>query len=187
MAAPRPPQPSAGSVALKRAGHSRERISRDTGVSYQVAAKWLEGHRKPTAAMRPRLHALYGVSPVQWDEPPPVTERREISRSPDAPKHAGPEDVRDTAAGMLAQVQKELTTVATDPVLTPDERAKVYDKLARTLTTVAKITGAATDMPESKILKLPALRRVLDEILTALAPWPEAIRACAEAIARLEQ
>jgi hypothetical protein len=105
-----------------------------------------------------------------------------------APKPAaGPEDVRDTASNMLAQIQRELAAVGCDPVLTPDGRAKVYDRLARTLTVVAKITGEATDMPESKILKLPALRRVLDEVLTALAPWPEAIRACAEAIARLEQ
>lgn len=111
---------------------------------------------------------------------------KKIIVKPAAPARTGPDDVRDLAGTMLDQIRREMAAVSCDPVLTPDMRAKTYARLAHSLASAAKFTGEAGDVPESKLLKLPAMRRVFDAVLAALAPWPDALRACADALDQLE-
>lgn len=114
-----------------------------------------------------------------------VTKPVKIVR-PKIPARTSPDAVRDLAGDMLDQIRRDMAAVACDPVLTPDMRAKAYARLAHSLASAAKFTGEAGDIPEAKLLKLPSMRRVLDTILAALAPWPDALRACAEALHQLE-
>ena len=90
--------------------------------------------------------------------------------------------VRARAAKLQAMVDKLLLELDTDPDSTPRERSKVMHSAAQTLGLIGRITGESQDLPEAKLLKLPALRRVQDRIVEALSPWPDALRAVGEAL-----
>ena len=66
--------------------------------------------------------------------------------------------VRARAAKLQAMVDKLLLELDTDPDSTPRERSKVMHSAAQTLGLIGRITGESQDLPEAKLLKLPALR-----------------------------
>ncbi len=184
---------SAGSVALKQSGRSLKQIARETGCSYSQAGLWSSGHRKPPDTWRAKLKKHYGIASEAWDEAPPTAGGllarlgAPPSEPPQAPPAPGlPTTVRGAAESMIKQIRELQEKAATDPLLTPDERGKTLARAATILTSVARLTGEAGDIPEAKILRTPAWGRIRDAMLVALTPWPDALRAVGEAVARLE-
>jgi hypothetical protein len=182
---------TAGSVALKNSGRNIDRISRETGASYEQVGQWISGHRKPSAKWRPVLLEKYKIPIPAWDETP--TEGGLLANLGKAPPPAAapapteaPANVRGMAESMIRQIRDLQVKAETDPLMTPDDRAKTLARAATVLTAVARLTGEAGDIPEAKLLRTPAFARVRDAMIVALTPWPEAMRAVGEALARLE-
>lgn len=196
-------QKTRASVALAQCGESPEQVARRAGAKLARVYQWLRGERRPGVAWRERIHDLYGISPEHWDLPiefepgganllaqldsPPAPvvqeETRPKSDSVRVQAPAGaPQSAAETADLLLSQVQAFRSRVEVDPVLTLSEKAKVLKTCADTLSQVYKLTGAASEMPESKLLKTPAWRRVEAALVAALEPWPEALRAVGAAL-----
>ena len=58
---------------------------------------------------------------------------------------------------------------------------------AQTLTSLGKLTGETMEITPAKLVQAPAFRRMLDVMAEALAPWPEALRACGTALKVLSE
>lgn len=71
--------------------------------------------------------------------------------------------------------------------LTPTQRRMLLSSLVGYAERLGKITGETLQIPESKIVKLPAFRRVVGEMTAALAQYPEAAAALVATLQRLER
>ncbi len=68
--------------------------------------------------------------------------------------------------------------------LTPVQRSTIIQRVAKLVDDLGRITGETLVVDERRFLKSPAGQRVVDAVVEALEPWPDAMLAVA---ARLEQ
>lgn len=71
--------------------------------------------------------------------------------------------------------------------MTPTALRLLQRETMKTLKEIGELTGESSSMPEAKVVRLPAFRRVVTEVVTALERWPEALVAVGETLARLER
>lgn len=71
--------------------------------------------------------------------------------------------------------------------MTPTALRLMQRSTVTNLRELGELTGESSAMPESKVVRLPAFRRVVTEMVTALERWPEALVAVGETLARLER
>ncbi len=192
-----------GSVAFAKSGRSANQHARELGLKVTYISNLMTGQRRPSKAVRERIEDLHGIPPDAWDlpieyepaavqagllaglsagEPRPTPLPPALPPVP-APAEVTATDVRREAQALLGQVQGFRAKVQDDPVLTLSEKAKVLGQCAQTLSLLYRMTGAAADIPVSKILKLPAWATLERTIVTALEAHPEAMRALGEALA----
>lgn len=104
---------------------------------------------------------------------------------------SGPVSVSADAAGLAALVRKEIAELSqekpTKSQATKTRRQNQIKRCADILRKLGEITGESTRMPESKVVRHPSFRRVVDEIVRALERWPEALKAVGETLDRLER
>jgi hypothetical protein len=70
---------------------------------------------------------------------------------------------------------------------TPDEFSKFARSITPALVHLGKLTGETLSIDEAKIIRLPAWRRIEEVLIRTLTPWPDAVRAVGEELARLGQ
>lgn len=70
--------------------------------------------------------------------------------------------------------------------LSPTQHRLLRGQLVGFVERLGKLTGETLQMPESKVVRLPAFVRLVDVMKRALEPWPEAMVAVAEAFRRAE-
>lgn len=71
--------------------------------------------------------------------------------------------------------------------LSPTQHRLLRGQIVNYLERLGKLTGDTLQIPEWKIVKLPAFRRVVASMRTALEPWPEAMFAIADVLDRAER
>lgn len=71
--------------------------------------------------------------------------------------------------------------------LTPTAHRLLQATAMKNITGLAKLTGEADAMSDSKIVKLPGFRRIVEDIVRALGPWPDAMAAVAAELERIER
>lgn len=71
--------------------------------------------------------------------------------------------------------------------LTPTAHRLLQRSALAQVRQLAELTGEADTMSDAKILKLPGFRRVTDEVVRALSPFPEAMAAVVATLERIER
>jgi hypothetical protein len=70
--------------------------------------------------------------------------------------------------------------------LSPTQHRLLRGQLVGFVERLGKLTGETLQIPESKLVRLPAFQRLAEVIKRALEPWPPAMVAVAEALRRAE-
>jgi len=179
---------SAGSVVLQRLGERQVDIAAKLGVDQSLVARWGTGERVPTPAQRKLLRAELGIQISAWDKPPEA-----------APRVVPPPDEFKSTPlnGVSFRVE---TQRLYDEVIRLRQRAegyreanddRMYMKALREAaiqqTLLGRLLGVTTQISEERILRMPAFRHLIDRVLSAVAPWPEALRAIIETLEVLEE
>jgi hypothetical protein len=169
---------SLGAAHLSRVGKTQEEIAAELRVSRALVGHWLTGTRVPGRERRPLLQACYSIDPEAWDAP-------EVATAPataPAPLDWGDGSPRAKAERLERMVRELLDGLAADPKATPLERARVMASAAATLSLLGRLTGETQEISEHRIVRLPAWRRLVDRVLAALRPHPEALASVSEAL-----
>ncbi len=100
---------------------------------------------------------------------------------------ACPPGTTDAMIGELqALVRRHLVRLSADDRLTTFDRSKLEASAVSALGLLARLEGRTDATVEAKVVRHPAVRRVLDAVARACAPWPEAQRAIAVELARFD-
>lgn len=87
-----------------------------------------------------------------------------------------------------ALVRQELERLQrSDRKMTPTQRGTLMRRCAAMLRELGELTGETLEIPESKLVRMPQLRRLFERVTKALEPWPAALAAVSEAMAAVER
>jgi len=109
---------------------------------------------------------------------------RGLAKSKSAPAEPPPV-TGDLGEHLDASLRRQLAAVEVDPDLSPVDRAKAFGSMAKALNDLKKLTGET--LTEREIVRHPRFRIVVDVVVRALEPWPEALQAVGEALQALER
>lgn len=173
-------------MLLARTGRTQEDVATICDVSRSLASHWISGRRKPSPENRAILERELKIAPHTFDEAPPAPAPEKATKQhgkpPPPAKAVAAISVRARATALDQMVHKLMADVAKgEPAL----RARVAQSAARTLEILGKITGETREMPEERVLRLPAWRKIQDRLVEVLSPFPEALRAVGEALVEL--
>jgi transcriptional regulator with XRE-family HTH domain len=164
-----------GAVLLARIGETQSKIATRTKCTRVQVAYFESGQRVPGPLNRARFKKEYGIPETAWDEEPTAIV---------PPPQTGPVD--ESIAGRVARLQRTIDQIQeeaqTDPETTRREKVAVLKGAIEALALLAKITGESQEMSEARLIRLPAMRRLVEQLLKALEPWPEAMRAAGEVL-----
>ncbi|MGD0530352.1 MAG: hypothetical protein ABSE49_34780 [Polyangiaceae bacterium] len=123
-----------------------------------------------------------------------VRARARTTKRPKRSTFPKPPDLRGLGAEQMLramlQSNSEILHAGVDHAgvpLTQQQHRMLQTQNADLLDKLGELTGETKQMPESKIVKLPAFRRVVAEVVKVLEKWPEALVAVGETLARLER
>jgi uncharacterized membrane protein len=145
-------------------------IAKQAGCSEATISSIVAGTRKARKALeRKILAACAGESP-----PPPLP--------PPAPAPArdhSPGDVTAAALETMGVLREQLRRADSDVMPT------VANSLLNSIKVLAKLTGQL-EITEAAILRSPAWRRVSEAMFDSLIPFPDALAAVVDALAKLD-
>ena len=87
----------------------------------------------------------------------------------------------DAAGAFRAIIRAEGARVSKEG-LTSAQRGLILQRLSTAIVRLGEVTGETLEIGPEKILKLPSFRRVLDRLVEALKPYPEAGQAVVAAM-----
>lgn len=163
-----------GAVMLARIGETQSKIATRTKCTREQICRFQSGERVPGPLNRARFKKEYGIPETAWDEEPTAI----------APSQSGPID--DTIDGRVARLQRTIDEiqeqVLADPGTTRREKLAELKGAIEATGLLAKLTGESQEMSEARLIRLPVMRRLVEQLLKALEPWPDAMRAAGEAL-----
>jgi transcriptional regulator with XRE-family HTH domain len=177
-----------GAQLLRETRASLAEIADAAGVnSRETVRRWLAGEKVPAAENRAKLEGAFGVPRESWDEPAieGTPNRRAQHPRQSIEKRAARSSGRREAERRLREEIDQLNQMHAGGNLSTSTAIALSRTRLRALAELGKITGETLTIDESKILRLPAWRRIEDAIAKALEPWPDAARALARALAEL--
>jgi transcriptional regulator with XRE-family HTH domain len=163
-----------GAVMLARIGETQTKIAERTKCTREQICRFQSGERLPGPLNRARIKKEFGIPETAWDEEPTAA----------APVPTGPLD--DTIAGRVSRLQRTIDKIQEEVLADPDTTRR--EKLAELKGAIeatgllAKLTGESQEMSEARLIRLPVMRRLVEQLLKALEPWPDAMRAAGEAL-----
>jgi transcriptional regulator with XRE-family HTH domain len=195
---------SEGAIQLGRLGLSDPDVAARVGCKREQIAYWRLGTRVPAPASRARLRTVLGIPEDAWDRYP-ARAGAQAPAAPTAPPTAAPAPAvassstpidyapvappADTVAAKARRLEQlvvaGLTMLERDESLTAVERFRLQSECQKLLDKLGRLTGESQVIGESRLVRLPAFRRAVDEIVRALRPWPAAQVAAADALAAL--
>lgn len=81
--------------------------------------------------------------------------------------------------------QLEALDSAKGQKLTPTQRGTLLQRCMKMRFQLGELTGETLEMPMGRLVRMPAVRRLLDDLKRALGPFPEAARAVAQELLRI--
>lgn len=193
-----------GAYLLRRTGNGDETVGAACGVSRQAVGCWKSGQKRPGPDARGKLEAAYGIPRTAWDESEdgPSSEVENPDTAPE-PAPAMPSRLPEPVAAALnvsarsfgaaaradyleRELQQTLAFLAADKKTTPVERMKALALAAQIEDKIASLRGEK-ELTNMRIVQLPFWRRICESSAETLAPWPEAARAYAVMVRRLER
>jgi transcriptional regulator with XRE-family HTH domain len=178
-----------GSYELSQAGGDPAVIARKLGVGVSTISLWRSGDRTPSDANRVGLRHLLGIPDDAWDQDMPEVMARPV------PPHTGPEivdlasarvSVVAEAVRQMAIIRQTVDAVASDPMSSPYEIARVMASTSKSLAVLGKLTGSTLELSPTQVRNTPAWQRLEEVLAQALRDWPDALHAVREALAASE-
>jgi hypothetical protein len=181
---------SLGQVKLAMAG-STELVAKKLHRSPGVVRTWRTGERNPQDRTRLEIHEKFpDISPADWDVPAGSLGRN-ASRTPeteDGPAVEIPEgaDPEALARAQLAMIERDLRTLrdfqasSGDSIGSITEISRMHQRLAGAQVQLSRIVGG--QLTERAVLMSAPFRRIVERLVAALEPWPDALRAAAAAL-----
>lgn len=152
-------------------------IGKAIGVkSPQTVLRWRNGERIPNAAIRAQMQIAFGIPIEAWTKLPATREAEPVP------------DVTELPHTSLQECLELLTVIRKDrsqPNLLPGERSKLVDAEARILKLRADLEMRQELSEDRYVREHPAWLRARNEISRVLMQFPEAARAVADALERL--
>lgn len=161
---------------LSATGLDHATIASELGVSRQAVQQWLSGEKKPGTARRAGILQRYGVPEAAWDTPVAGA-----MPEPVEPPDAG-ESKFDAEARLRAQLARLDALRKAGGDLPPAQRMRLESTETKCIELLGKMTGEGQEIGESRIVRLPAWRRIQESVISALRPWPAAAAAVVKAL-----
>lgn len=182
-------KPNQGAKRLRALGTSEDLAAR-IGCKREQVAYWRTGARIPSSQNRERLCELFGIPVASWDEGASVkpTDTAKASTPIDyiVPRlEADDGTVAGKARRLDRLVRKMLDAIEQNTEMTDFQRFQLATDVHRLLDKLGKLTGESAVISVSRVLRLPAWRRIQDTVLDALKPHPKALAAVIERVERL--
>lgn len=176
------------SVAFSKMSGSLRDWSDRTGHSVQSISAWRCGDRRPNDAVLQKIEDM-GGPPKDWiDEPIAPPGIRQLTKASPPPAEATSDDTASEAAKLLGHI-RDLEGALRDPEQIGEmdlpQRIRCTTQLAQTIVSLGAITGIK--LTERMILSSPLWGALLERILAALTPWPDALRAVAKTLEASEK
>lgn len=176
---------SDGAHRLGAIGRTDEDLAKKIGRKREQVTYWRLGTRDPSAASRELMFKKLAIPLDAWDK----FSRGAASGGPGTATDYEPvEDdgsVRAKAQRLDRLARAMLDTIDKDATLTTIERFRLATDVHKLLDSLGKLTGESQHIPEARILRLPAWRRIQDRVIAALRPHRTALAAVLQAIEEL--
>lgn len=175
-----------GSRLLAATGLDHSTVAAELGVTRQAVQAWIAGDKAPSAARRSAAEKRYGVPVDAWDRPaghPKPVVVVEAVAADASPAVGGSYDAEQRLRAQLTRLDKlRADGEREDADLPPQARLRLEVTMLRCTEALARFTGEGQEIGESRIVRLPAWRRIQDAIVVALRPWPDAAVAVMKAL-----
>lgn len=169
---------SEGQRMLLHVSGSLLAIAKAIGVkSPQTVLYWRNGRSIPSPELRAQMQVTLGI-PIQAWTSRPAGDRAE---TPEAMLEELPQTSLEECLELLQVIRRDRH----QPNLLPGERTKLVDAEARILKLRADLEMRAELSEDRYVREHPAFLRVRNEIARVLVAYPEAARAVADALERL--
>jgi hypothetical protein len=171
-----------GSDKFRALGETGAALAKTLGVSTASIAKWRSGDNRPARVHQESIQARWPhIAVADWVAP---VEARVIPVATEAPAGS-----LAAASDRLLELADKALRIASESLdeaeaeADPGVRAKLLRDFMGTAQALGKLTGEARELSDTQLVKMPAFRRLVDKIVAVLEPWPEAMKAVAEALA----
>jgi hypothetical protein len=178
---------SLGQVKLAMVG-SAALVAKKLHRSPGVVRSWQTGERNPQDRTRQEIREKFpDISTADWDTPagrlgPSASRTPEGEDGPavEIPEGADPEAL---ARAQLTMIERDLRTLRdfqTENGASVVEISRIHQRLAGAQVQLSRIVGG--QLTERAVLMSAPFRRIVERLVTALEPWPDALRAAAAAL-----
>ena len=196
--------PNQGAQLLsERTDISLSDISAVTGATRTSASRWRNSERIPDAEVRVKLRGAYSIPVEAWDRPvvakaggpkvpslpvqdAPGATARPPSVPPSAPEpqidYSQPGAARQAAMAQLQRLQAMMAQAEANPRTSTAERMKLNSMLQRAIREFGHFNGELSPADESKLCETPKWAQIKKVIVSSLLPFPEALKAVAQAL-----
>lgn len=158
------------------------------GASKQSVSYWRRGEKIPGAKARAALREAYGIEPAAWELRPGAGDAAPSAASPESLPPQPPRAPRARTM-TLDEVVAELDylhDLRRDGKLMPSEKVRLSDSISKNLALKARLERDQELLEDRIVREHPMWKvRIKPAILGALKPYPDAMRAVAEALAEV--
>jgi transcriptional regulator with XRE-family HTH domain len=166
---------SDGSEKLKSAASAAD-VADALGVARQVASRWRNGTKRPSAAHRRRLHELYGIEVASWGR-----KAGDVAAAPAAEGPAAVAPVMTAADGLRRSIQELDARIATLGAEEHAEFARLTTAKTVALGRLSRLTHEG-DLTLDVIRKSKPWRDLLARLAGLFQKHPELAHLWAEAM-----
>jgi transcriptional regulator with XRE-family HTH domain len=153
-------------------------IAKAIGVkSPQTVLKWRNGVATPHPEVRAQMQIVLGIPIQAWTHRPAEQQQGDEEQRDEQP----PQSSLDECLDLLHVIRRDRS----QPNLLPGERSKLVDAEARILKLRSDLELRAELSEDRYVREHPAWLRIRNELARALVPFPDAARAVADALERL--
>lgn len=160
-------------------------IAEKCGVGKTVVSYWRSGAKLPGPSPRRSLSDVYGIDPSDWEREPALA-RSESQAARSTPEPSAPRIGKPTTLEEVEDQLRMLRDLQYDDGLVPSERVRLADSVGKLLAIKARLERDQELLEDRVIREHPFWRRIKEAILDATKPFPDAARAIADGLGRLE-
>jgi hypothetical protein len=174
---------TAGMVKLGLVGSANE-IAKRTGLRANSIRDYTAGRRIPRPPTQAVIEEQYPtITPKDWRTPAgPVGGGTQLGLAP-VPRSDDPRELAQALTARVRVSMAQLDQLVSDGSVV--ESSRVYERLSRTLVSLGKFSGVG--LSKREILMSPHFVEIVRVITGAIEPWPDALRAAAQALEGLER
>lgn len=159
-------------------------IAASVGTDKGTVSCWRSGSKIPSAPLRARCLAAFGIEPASWDRRPTVGAGSAGSVSLPDPDPIAPDAI--SGLDMCKRQLIRLHRLVDDATLTAGEALKVEHEIGAAIRTKEGIEAKAELLEARIVREHPTWRNMERRIVEALRPFPDAAKAVVNVLGDME-